>query len=243
MAWPAVLTYTPPPSPGGQPAQPSPSFLSQHALHLRLPFGGRSGWRQGQWGARDPKPPASFLPARGGERGRCGELAGGVLTSPPQRPRCRCRGPSPAGGGGPCGHALEASPRCPSGGSARAAAGAVRSAAPLPAPRPGRRRAPAPGPGSPPAASCPCELAPRHGRLRCVAGRRPLAPAAPRRAPSPSRAPRPRRPEREPALGSASSRRYLRSFSSFPSSWRGLPTPTSPHSPLQPATRFSSAPA
>lgn len=167
---------------------------------------------------------------------------GAVLTSPPQPPGEQVPGAEPRRRGGPCGHALAASPRCPRGGSARAAAGAARSRAPLPScARAAAEPAPAPGPArSEPGTE---DRGRRHGSLRCV-GRTPVpAPASlPRTlSPPPPAARRPLSPLAVPgcSLGSA---RDLCSFSSFLSSCRRLPSPTFSRSASQAVARFPAFP-
>lgn len=194
--WLGQLCSAPAPGHRGPPANPSPCFLSQRSLYLRLPFGGPSGCFHEEWTHEDP----CFLPTlseRCGERGPRGELAdgrtvagrgagGGVLTSPPQRPGVQVPRAEPRRRGGPCGHALAASPRCPAGGSARAAAGAARSRAPLPfRARDAAGPAPAPGPARSEPGTEDCGR--RHGSLRCV-GRAllSLSSASPPRALSPA---------------------------------------------------------
>ncbi|XP_049710808.1 phosphoinositide 3-kinase adapter protein 1 isoform X3 [Elephas maximus indicus] len=97
-----------------------------------------------------------------GTKGRAWSGASGsgprrALTSPPQRLRVQVPRAEPRRRGGPCGHALAASPRCPAGGSARAAADPARSPALTPASRAGTP----PGPRTAHAASRGCELRPR----------------------------------------------------------------------------------
>lgn len=142
-----VCSYTAPaPSHRGRAAHPSPSLFSPRPFQVWVPLGSRSGGFHGSGGRM--KPPTSCPTLRElwwGARGRAGSWPpagqGGVLTSPPQRPRVQVPRAEPHRRGGPCGHALAASPRCPSGGSARTAAGAALSRAPS-RPAPGTQPGP-----------------------------------------------------------------------------------------------------
>lgn len=113
--------------------------------------------------ARSPLGVSGGRAGSGGSAGSWRVAWTGVLTSPAQPPGVQVPRAEPRRRrrGGPCGHALAASLRRGSGGSARAAAGAKRSRRPLRPTGPRGRRRPwlrAPGPTH--AANLACELRP-----------------------------------------------------------------------------------